>query len=213
MGEGVEKLFFDLGGMPLLARTIRVFQEHPRVAEIVLVVSSRLKERIKNEILEEYGFSKVKRTERGGPRRQDSVYIGLQAFSTRPETVLIHDGDRPLVDPGTIDRVIDGARAGGAVAAIRPRDTVKVVDARNIIIETPDRALLRQAQTPQGFPFSDILAAHERAEKENWEVTDDASLIERSGGRVVAVEGGYENIKVTTPGDLAVAEAIAGSRR
>ncbi len=209
---GKEKLFHPLGSDPLLAVTIRAFQDHPGIGEIVLVAGDRIRERFEDELRERYGFTRVVAAVKGGSRRQDSVYNGLRAFDPPPELVLIHDGDRPFVSREVISAVIREAAGSGAIAAVAVKDTVKRVDGEGVIVDTPNRRELRLAQTPQGFPFPLILAAHERARREGWEVTDDAALAERSGVRVRVVEGSYDNIKVTTPEDLALAELIHSRR-
>ncbi len=211
--EGKDKLFHPLGPDPLLAVTIRAFQVHPEIEGIVLVAPERVRERFRNRRGDRYGFSKLLAVVGGGARRQDSVYNGLAAFDPPPELVLIHDGDRPFVSGSIISAVIRAASGGGALAGVAVKDTVKRVDGEGVIIDTPRRGELRLAQTPQGFPFPVIRAAHERARREGWEVTDDAALAERVGIRVKVVEGSYDNIKVTTPEDLALAELIHSRRQ
>lgn len=211
--RGREKLFYPLGGEPLLALTLAAFQEHPGIGEIVLVGGDRIRGRLAEEWRESYGLTKITAAVPGGPRRQDSVYNGLGAFGTAPELVLIHDGDRPFVSREVISAVLAAASGGGAIAAVAVKDTVKRVDGEGVIIDTPVRRELRLAQTPQGFPFPAILEAHRRARREGREVTDDAALAEWAGLRVRVVEGSYDNIKVTTPEDLILAEAIHSRRQ
>ncbi len=211
--RGRDKLFHPLGPDPLLAVTIRAFQDHPGIDGIVLVAGDRVRERFRKELLPRYGFSKVLAEVAGGRRRQGSVYRGLKAFDPPPELVLIHDGDRPFVSQENISAVLAGASSGGAIAAVAVKDTVKRVDSDGLIIDTPDRQQLRLAQTPQGFPFAVILAAHERARAAGWEVTDDAALAEGEGIRVRTVSGSYDNIKITTPEDLLLAETIHSHRQ
>ena len=211
--RGREKLFYPLGGDPLLALTLAAFQDHPGIGEIVLVGGERVRNRLTEEWRERYGLAKVTGAVPGGRRRQDSVYKGLGAFGTVPELVLIHDGDRPFVSRAVISAVLAAASGGGAIAAVAVKDTVKRVDGEGVITDTPDRRELKLAQTPQGFPFATILDAHERARREGREVTDDAALAEWAGLRVRVVEGSYDNIKVTTPEDLVLAEAIHSRRR
>jgi len=210
---GREKLLHPLGSDPLLAVTVRAFQDHPGIGGIVLVAGDRVREWFQSELREKYGLSKVIAAVGGGPRRQDSVHIGLQAFPTPPEFVLIHDGDRPFVTGKVISAVLKACSGGGAIAAVAVKDTVKRVDSGGVITDTPRRRELRLAQTPQGFPFPVILAAHEEARRRGWEVTDDSALAERAGIRVRVVEGSYDNIKITTPEDLILAEAIYSRRR
>jgi 2-C-methyl-D-erythritol 4-phosphate cytidylyltransferase len=211
--RGKEKLFYPLGGSPLLVLTLKAFQRHPGIDAIVLVGGERVRKEFGEKWKEGYGFSKVIAAVAGGPLRQDSVYNGLRAFPSPPDLVLIHDGDRPFIPRSVISAVLKEAALGGALAAVAVKDTVKRVDGEGVIVDTPNRRELRLAQTPQGFPFPLILAAHERARREGWEVTDDASLAERAGVRVRVVEGSYDNIKVTTPEDLALAELIHSRRQ
>ena len=214
MGRIRDKLFLSLDGVPLLARTLQAFQNHPRIEEMAVVISEKLEARFKKEIEDRYQFSKIVAVTTGGERRQDSVYKGLRALAPAPDIVLIHDADRPFVNAGIIDRVIEGVTtAGAALAAVRPRDTVKEVDENEMVTGTIDRSHLRLAQTPQGFRYREIRAAHDHARKEDWAVTDDASLIERRGGRVLTVAGSYENIKVTFPEDIGLARGIVREKQ
>jgi len=208
--EGIDKLFLSFDGKPLLALTLEAFQGHPGIDVIVLVASGAVKKRFEEEIRDRCELSKLVVVVEGGEERQDSVYNGLLAFPEPPDLVLIHDGDRPFIAPAVITAVLAGAGEGGAIAAVPARDTLKWVDREECIVKTLDREVIWQAQTPQGFPFRLILAAHEKARKEGWEVTDDASMMEQMGHRVRVVKGGYDNIKITTPEDIVVAEAIFG---
>lgn len=206
--EGIDKLFLSFGGKPLLAFTLEAFQRHPGIDAIVLVASSAVKERFEKEIRGRFELPKLITVVEGGEERQDSVYNGLLSFPETPELVLIHDGDRPFIDREVITAVLAGSGKGGAIAAVPARDTLKWVDREECIVKTLDREVIWQAQTPQGFPFRLILAAHEKAREECWAVTDDASIIEQMGERVRVVKGSYNNIKITTPEDIALAEAI-----
>ncbi|MEA1929066.1 MAG: 2-C-methyl-D-erythritol 4-phosphate cytidylyltransferase [Candidatus Auribacterota bacterium] len=206
--KGREKLFHLVGGVPLLALTIGAYQRHPEIEVVVLVGNEEVIGRFEKELRNKYGLSKVIATAPGGARRQDSVFNGLQAFPEQPGIVLIHDGDRPFVDREIISAVLEGAGKGGAIAAVPVKDTVKKVDGSRIIIDTPARTELRLAQTPQGFPYGIIMSAHEKAREEEWVVTDDASMVEQMGGEVRVVDGSYDNIKITTPEDLVLAEII-----
>ena len=208
MGGGREKLFLSFNGKPILALALEAFQRHPGIDTIVLAAGEWVRERFEAEIREEYHLSKVVAVTPGGNHRQDSVYNGLRAFPESPEMVLIHDGDRPFVTGEIISAVLDGARTGGAIAAVRAKDTLKWVNRKEYVIKTLDREVIWLAQTPQGFPYQIILEAHEKARAEGWEVTDDAAMVERMGGTVRVVEGSYDNIKITTPEDIVLAEAV-----
>lgn len=205
MGEGGEKLLLLLGGIPLIARALIPFQSCSEIGEIVVVANPVLGKRLRDEVLKPEKIDKVVRIVPGGPRRQDSVYNGLCALSARAGTVLIHDGDRPFVTEKLIRAVLAAAAAGGALAAVRAKDTVKLTGEGMTVEATLPRKRLWLAQTPQGFPRGAILAGHERARSEGWDVTDDAEVVERCGGRVTIVESEYDNIKVATPEDYDLA--------
>jgi 2-C-methyl-D-erythritol 4-phosphate cytidylyltransferase len=208
--EGVDKLFLSFDGKPLLALTLEAFQSHLGIDAIVLVASAAVKEKFEDKIRGRFELSKLVAVVEGGEERQDSVYNGLLAFPEPPDLVLIHDGGRPFVGQTIITAVIAGAGEGGAIAAVPARDTLKWVDREESIVKTLDREVIWQAQTPQGFPFRLILAAHEKAREEGWEVTDDSSMMEQLGERIRVVKGSYDNIKITTPEDIGLAEAIYG---
>lgn len=212
LGGRKEKLFLPLGGKPLLARTLLSFQRSVGVDEIVLVASPAVEKRYRREVEGRVSLSKVAAVVRGGPRRQDSVYLGLLAFSSPPRLVLIHDGDRPFITLDLIAEVIEHALPEGAMAAVPAKDTIKWSE-DGCVNRTLDRSRVWLAQTPQGFPYPEILAAHREARKRNREVTDDASLLEERGRKVLIIPGSYDNIKVTTPEDIELARAIYRRRQ
>lgn len=149
----------------------------------------------------------------GGDSRQDSVRRGLAALPREAEHVLIHDGARCLVDPDLLERCAAAVRQGQAVIAATPvSDTIKRVDGAGTILDTPDRRQLWAAQTPQGFAVERLRSAHELAQQEGWSVTDDAALFERLGWPVQVLAAEPSNIKVTTPFDLRIAEAVLSLR-
>src|SRR5690606_34992946 len=144
----------------------------------------------------------------GGRERGDSVRSGLSRLPEEVEVVLVHDGARPFVSRELIDRVLQRASSTGVVAALPATDTIKRVDESGRVVATLPRAQIWQAQTPQGFPRRLLAQAYERASQEGWTETDDAAIFERCGLPVVVVEGERENLKITRPEDLAIAEAI-----
>lgn len=149
----------------------------------------------------------------GGATRQESVYNGLQALPTDADRVLIHDGARCLATPELFDRSADALLGcPGLIVAIPVKDTIKVVDERRIVRDTPERSNLWAAQTPQGFEVKLLKQCHEEGREKGWEVTDDAALFEKCGLPVRIVEGEETNLKVTTPVDLALAEFILRQR-
>ena len=203
---GVDKTFAPLLGTPLIAHTVERFEAHPRVAEIALVLAAESVERGR-ELAESRDWRKVTQVCAGGQRRQDSVYNGLTALSAC-DLVLVHDGARPCLDAATLERGIQAAAEHGAAVAGTPvKDTIKRVSPDLVVENTPERARLWAAQTPQVFRYDLLLEAHQRSEED---FTDDAAMVESLGHPVRMFEGTYENIKVTTAGDLVIAEAFLG---
>ncbi|AEG58566.1 2-C-methyl-D-erythritol 4-phosphate cytidylyltransferase [Desulforamulus ruminis] len=214
MGSGIKKQYLMLGNMPILARTIRAMEDNPEIQGIVLVVGPGEEAYCRDYILAGKAFSKVMAVVPGGDHRQSSVYNGLSFLPGETQLVLIHDGARPLVQPGEISRVIEAAREVGAAALAVPlKDTVKVVDCRGWVQSTPPRESLWAVQTPQVFRYGIIMEAHRKAREAGLLATDDCALVEFLGGPVKLVAGSYENIKITTPEDLVLAEAFLSRRR
>ncbi len=200
-GGPLPKQYADLAGRPVLGHALARLTAHPRIDRVQAVIHPD------DRALYDRAAAGLELAEptAGGPSRNDSVRLGLESLApSAPETVLIHDGARPFVGAAVIDRVLDALdTSAGAIAALPVTDTLKRgADGR--IAGTLDRAGLWRAQTPQGFRFADILAAHQNFAGQ--ELTDDAAVAERAGLAVALVEGAPENIKVTTPGDLARAE-------
>jgi 2-C-methyl-D-erythritol 4-phosphate cytidylyltransferase len=215
MGGAEPKQFLEIDGKPLLAVTLEKFQVCRAVDSIVVVVPSESIHYCRRDIVEKYKLSKVERIVEGGRRRQDSVRLGIEATGGEYALVLIHDGVRPLVQPDLISRTVACAmETGAAVAALPAKETVKEVDWNNRVIKTYDRRRVWLVQTPQVFRYEDIFLAHQRAHQEGWEeVPDDALLLEKLGVRVRVIEGSEDNIKVTTPHDLALARFLMGKQR
>lgn len=212
MGAGINKQYLLLAGMPIVARTISVFEQAPFVDAICIVTPSQEIPYCREEVVERFGFTKVRQIVPGGAERQHSVMNGLRALDDAgdDDVILIHDGVRPFVPTGVLERAVETARLhDGALVAVPAKDTIKVV-ADGIVRETPPRENIWLAQTPQAFRYSVIRAAHEIAEAERYLGTDDASLVERLGKDVHVVMGDYRNIKITTPEDLLLAEAFLG---
>jgi 2-C-methyl-D-erythritol 4-phosphate cytidylyltransferase len=204
MGGGVRKQYMEVGGEPILLRAVRAFTAHPDVDAVVVVLPPE-DAASPPAWLPELGVTVVA----GGEERGDSVWNGLLATPEDAATVLVHDGARPFVTAAVIGRVLEAARSGATLAALPVVDTLKEVAADGTVLATPDRARFWQAQTPQGFPRGVIMEAHRRARAEGVRATDDAALCERYGIPVRVVEGAADNLKVTRPADLAVAEALA----
>jgi 2-C-methyl-D-erythritol 4-phosphate cytidylyltransferase len=217
MGASINKQYLQLDGLPIVARTISIFEQSPLIDAIYLVIPAEEIPYCREHVVEACGFRKIREIVPGGRERQNSVMNGLNAMRpdlTDDDIVLIHDGVRPLIDPGLLGRSIDCARCNdGALVAVQVKDTIKSVR-DGIITGTPPRETLWQAQTPQTFRFGIIYNAHHSAEQDGYFGTDDAALVERGGGRVRIVNGDYRNIKITTPEDLILAEAfLADCRR
>lgn len=214
MGAGINKQYLLLAGIPIVARTISVFESSPLVDDIYIVTPEAEIPYCRARIVEAHGFAKVRAIVPGGAERQYSVLNGLRGMDdpSDDDLVLIHDGVRPFVTPEIIASAVETARRyDGALTAVPAKDTVKIVE-ESVISSTPSRETIWQAQTPQAFRYGIIRDAHERAAAEGFLGTDDSSLVERLGGKVHVVMGDYRNIKITTPEDLVLAEAFFADR-
>lgn len=207
---GIDKVMAPLGGEPMILRTVRAFEDCEAVKEIVIVTRQDLMGPIA-EICS--GFTKIRSVVQGGSSRQESVKLGLLAFSKEVRLAAVHDGARPLVSGELIDKVIRAAHSYGAAApAIPVKDTIKVFEG-GFIAATPDRSTLRAVQTPQVMDRDLLLGALEKAEQEGTALTDDCSAVEHIGMRVRLVEGEERNLKVTTPLDLKIAELLLEEKK
>ena len=207
---GIDKVMAPLGGEPMILRTVRSFEDCEAVKEIVIVTRQDLIGPIA-ELCS--GFTKIRSVVQGGSSRQESVKLGLLAFSKEVRLAAVHDGARPLVSGELIDKVIRAAHSYGAAApAIPVKDTIKVFEG-GFIAATPDRSTLRAVQTPQVMDRDLLLGALEKAEQEGTALTDDCSAVEHIGMRVRLVEGEERNLKVTTPLDLKIAELLLEEKK
>jgi 2-C-methyl-D-erythritol 4-phosphate cytidylyltransferase len=201
--EGLDKLFTRVGGRPLLAHAVGAFEDCREVHRIVVVLSEDNLERGR-QMLAGQPFTKLAGVCSGGARRQDSVHCGLETLG-EIDYVAVHDGGRPLVKPGMIARGLEAARETGAAAPIVPLiDTIKEVGDDGTVVRTLDRSRLWATQTPQVFRYDLLMRAHREI---TADVTDDAAMIEMLGVAVKTYEGRRRNIKITTPDDMAMAEA------
>lgn len=208
MKAGRNKLFLTLQGKPVLEYTAEAFQRCPLVDGIVVVAKEAELEQVK-QMLPQTVFDKILCYTIGGKERQDSVLCGLQALPAAYERVLIHDGARPFVTDGLIASLLHKLTPDcGTIAAVPAKDTVKRVNADGMVQETLMRSELWNIQTPQCFYTAPILNCYLRGQGEGYIATDDASLAERYGLAVKVVPAYYENIKLTTPEDLDVAEVF-----
>lgn len=209
MNSSINKQYIELGGMPVLARTIAAFQKCGQVDEIVVVINEEDIQFCKDSIIDRYGLNKVKTLVSGGAERQNSVYKGLCAVDDKCGIVLIHDGARPFVPIENIVASIENARIYRACGVgVKIKDTVKISNSDGFVSSTPDRNNLWSIQTPQSFDYRIIMKAHEEAIRNNYIGTDDMMLVEKMGIPVKIVEGSYKNIKITTPEDIIIGEAI-----
>jgi len=213
MEGNLPKQYLLLGGLPILVHTLRVFQQTDLVDEIFLVLPAADLEKARQEIVERYQLTKVRRILPGGNKRQDSVKNGLEALDARYDIVVVHDGVRPFVSPGLVAAAVKEARRVGAVTVGVPaKDTLKTVDADGFVTATLPREQIWLTQTPQAFQAALLKEAYRRAREDNYYGTDDASLIERMGGKVKMLPGTEENIKITTPNDLTLGTFILQRR-
>ncbi len=212
MGSGKMKNYLDLLGKPVLARTIEPFEASGMVDSIVVVAPPPDERFCRERIIEEYGFRKVICVAGGGAERQDSVENGLNAAGEGFGAVIVHDGARPLVTPDIIEKTIRAALdIGAAIAAVPVKDTIKEAG-DGFVRSTLKREPLIAVQTPQAFRTAVLVEAFRKAKADGFLGTDESSLVERTGAKVKVVLGSYENIKITTPGDLMLAECILRQR-
>lgn len=208
MQANCNKQYLSLKNRPILAYTLEVFENHPAIEEIVVVVGLDEFDLCREMVIEPGKLKKVKMTA-GGTTRQQSVYAGLCALDASTDMVLIHDGARPFADNALLNRCIqETAEYHATIAAVPAKNTIKQVSKEGIVEATPDRQFLWEVQTPQSFDYKLIVEAHKKARADGVEGTDDAFLVERLGIPVKVVEGRYDNIKITTPEDLAIAESL-----
>ncbi len=207
MGNNKNKQFLLVDKVPVLVHTLKSFEEAKSIDSIYIVTRE---DNITNveALVKKFKIRKVKKVIKGGQTRQQSVMCGLKEINDNT-MVAVHDGARPFVSPALINKTIEAAYQFGAAApGVIPKDTVKVSDENSFVYSTPKRDILRLIQTPQVFLKDEIQQAYLNAEKAGFSPTDDCSVIENSGKNVYIVDGEYTNIKVTTPEDLPIAEAI-----
>jgi 2-C-methyl-D-erythritol 4-phosphate cytidylyltransferase len=211
MGRQVPKPYLLLHGKPILAHTLEVFEKTKEVDEVTLVVHPNELDYCQDKVLSQFHFKKVLRLVPGGKERQDSVYHALKVLQKEDdlEVVLVHDGVRPFVTPDQICRVIEAARrVGGAILGLPAQDTLKRVTPDGQIHQTLERKDIWHVQTPQAFQFALLWRAFVEAYSRNFYGTDEASLLEELKHPVMVIPGSPLNLKITTPEDLQMAEAI-----
>ncbi len=214
-GDPRGKQFVDLAGMPLMCWSVAALDRCPSVARLVVVCAPDRARQVEEDVLSRLSLAKPVALAPSGETRQGSVLSGLAVVPRDLELVAVHDAARPLVEVEQVEACIAAVRAdealAGAILASRCTDTLKLVEGEKIVA-TPDRSFYWAAQTPQVFRRRALLAAHKAAARDEYLGTDDASLVERMGGRVRVVESTRDNIKVTLPEDLALAEATLERR-
>lgn len=210
---GVNKLLQELDGVPVLVRTLTSLQLASRVDEIVIATQEKDLVLI-SQLCKDYQITKCTKVIRGGADRVHSVLMAALEISPETELLAVQDGARPLVLPAMIDRVIEAAgRCGAAAPAVPVKDTIKTIREDGSVQETLSRNALRAVQTPQVFQADILKAALQSATEQNQVITDDCSAVELLGKTVYLVEGDEENLKITTPIDFVVAEAILAERK
>ena len=208
VGGSLPKQFIEIKKKPLLAYTVENFDKCKLIDEIILVVPEEYVGLSSYQIVDVFNFRKIRKIISGGKERQDSVYKALLSLPGNTDIVTIHDGVRPFISPEKIIKSIEMCKKDKAVILALPiNETVKRVEDK-FVITTLDREKLWVAQTPQTFEYKLILEAYKKAEKYSFIGTDDSSLVERLGIKVKILEGDHDNIKITTPEDLVLAERI-----
>lgn len=212
-GTGKSKQFLILDNTPVLIKSIQAFEAIDDVKEII-VTARKQDFDIIEDFIAQYGVRKVKHIVEGGATRQDSIYAAVENVDEKADLVAVHDGARPLIKRKVIESVIQKAdEVDAAACAVPVKDTIKIIDSSGKIVTTPERDSLRAVQTPQIFRFSLYKEAIEKAVSDGKQYTDDCQLVESMGYPVYLVDGDYENIKITTPDDLLVAEKFLSERR
>ncbi|MGI6551256.1 MAG: 2-C-methyl-D-erythritol 4-phosphate cytidylyltransferase [Syntrophomonadales bacterium] len=207
----VNKVFLELRGQPVIKYSLDIFEKLSDIREIIIVAHPQEVSRMKHDIVDHFGYQKVKRVVPGGSERQDSVWAGLKALDDSLHLVAVHDGARPLVSSEMALRVIEAARAfDAACPGVPSKDTLKEVGPDGYVQATPDRSRLYQIQTPQVFHASKLKEAYREAFVQGFVGTDDAVIYERFCGPVRVVDGDYRNIKVTTADDMYIAQGLLG---
>lgn len=212
MKANINKQFIKLNDKEIITYTIEKFYNNKNINDIVIVVKEDEVEFFKKEILVKYNFNNIK-IAYGGKERQDSVYNGIKVLDKNCKYVLVHDGARPFVNEDIINRSLEEVQKyKSVVVGVPVKDTIKVVNNNNDIVDTPNRSTLWSVQTPQTFDYSVIKRAYEDAFDNNFYGTDDAMLVERIGYTVKMIYGSYNNIKVTTPEDIDMGIQILNSK-
>ncbi len=212
MGAEKNKLFLTIRGIPVIAHTLMTLERSGYIDEIVLSARETDMPELKR-IIDRFGITKATAIVRGGAYRSASVKAALTAVSEIADVVAVHDGARPLIEESAIAAVVEtAAKSGAAAVGVRPKCTLKRADRNGCISETIDRSEIFEIQTPQVFAKELLKRAYNAEESVLEKATDDCSLVEQLGERILVVEGSYRNIKVTTPEDIVIAESLLEER-
>ena len=209
---GKDKILMDIGGAPVIAYTLKAFQNSDKINEIIVVTKADSIQQLA-DICQKYGITKAHRVVSGGKTRAESALIGVCNTSEEAGLIAIHDGARPFPSPALIERVVCTAEESNAAApAVRATDTVRILNKKGVVVDTPDRNLVALVQTPQVFNADIIKGALTKAVEKDLPITDDCSAVEALGFKVSIVDGEPENIKLTTRRDIYAAERILQDR-
>lgn len=213
------KTFVSINGVPLLIYTLKRLHSEKRISEIIPVIRQE-DTGLFSEMVKEHHLDRITRVAPGGPERQDSIYNALKLIEEdgidryRNCYVLIHDGVRPYIPEGMINKLVDEIKdVDGVIPGVPVKDTIKEIDGGGIVVSTLNRDKVRAVQTPQFFSFSAVKKAYDKAYEDGFYATDDAALVERTGGKVKIIDGSPFNIKVTTPDDLKMVEYLLGKEQ
>lgn len=215
MRSAVNKTFLKIDGKPVLAHAIERFEQATEVDDVILIARAEEVQYVKREIVRMYGYRKVRAIVPGGDTRQRSIASGLRHVRDDIDIIMTHDGARPFIRLDTIRRALgEVLEKRACVVGVPVKDTIKSVadDGSSTVRWTPKRSLLWAAQSPQIFFAEDLRRAYAHSEREGIEATDDASLVEKIGISVSMVLGDYDNIKITTPEDMVLAELFSKYR-
>ena len=209
MNQTISKQYLSISGKPILVRTLELLGQSSLIDALLVVVPGSDVDAVRTEILAPWNLKKVAGILAGGRERQDSVRAGIDALDGETDLVVIHDAVRPFISAELVERcILAGRQDGAATAGVPVKDTVKEVGPEGLILKTCDRSVLWLTQTPQVFRRDIIERAHRDAARDGYRATDDTALVERLGYAVRMVPGDYGNIKITTPEDLVIAEAL-----
>ena len=203
MGSSIAKQYLPILSVPVIVHTLNFFEDCSQIDEIILVVNKDETEKIRQEIVENYAFKKVKHVVGGGHERQNSVFNGLKALLPGGHLVVVHDGVRPLLNETLLSQVLEAGKEFGAATLATPvKETIKEINREGFVTKTLNRDNLWSVQTPQVFHWDILWPAMQKAMVCGFSATDEAGIVEWDGKQVKIIQGDYENIKITTPDDL-----------